>query len=248
MKKRNGFTLIELLVVIAIIAVLMSVLMPSLQRVRNQAKAVMCKTNLKQWGMVWSMYVDDNLDKFPDYSGHNWMNRNDISRFYADSNDLLFCPMTNKNKRLSGTDLIREAVLVNNNDEPVGSYALNEWILDSDDTGGGRSLTDYWRNTQHRGLPNIPVMGDGAWRSDGQPNHTDAPPEFEGQPRSGVNSDEIRIFAIPRHNNATNMLFMDWSVRRVGLKGLWRLKWNGSFDTNYPSPLWPDWMSGFSDK
>ena len=245
MDRRKGFTLIELLVVIAIIAVLMAILMPSLQKVREQAKGVLCQTRLREWGVVWSMYVEENQAKFPDMSGHSWMDG--MRRYYADNADLLFCPMTSKKKLLEEGAPVRFAVISNNNG-PVASYALNEWIYDSDDTGGGRSLGDYWRHAQHRGMNNIPVMGDGAWRSDGQPNHTDAPPEYEGQPRSGMNSDEIRIFTIPRHGNATNLLFMDWSSRRVGLKGLWRLKWNQGFDVNYPSPLWPAWMSGFSDK
>ena len=66
--KRRGFTLIELLVVIAIIALLLSVLMPALQRVRRQARCVACKSNLHQWGLIFSLYTQDNDGYF--YSGH----------------------------------------------------------------------------------------------------------------------------------------------------------------------------------
>ena len=59
-RKSAAFTLIELLVVIAIIALLMAILMPSLQRVKKQAKAVACQANLRQWGTIFSIYMDEN--------------------------------------------------------------------------------------------------------------------------------------------------------------------------------------------
>ncbi|MBC8470480.1 MAG: type II secretion system protein [Planctomycetes bacterium] len=62
MGKRRGFTLIELLVVIAIIAVLMAILMPALNRVKEQGKRAVCLSNLKQLTMAWIMYADDNDD------------------------------------------------------------------------------------------------------------------------------------------------------------------------------------------
>jgi len=65
MVKRNGFTLIELLVVIAIIAILMAILMPALQRVKEQAREMTCRANLRQYGIAQTIYLDENDDRYP---------------------------------------------------------------------------------------------------------------------------------------------------------------------------------------
>ncbi len=64
--KRKGFTLIELLVVIAIIALLMGILMPALQRVKKQAQDMVCRANLRQYGVAHNVYLDDNDYRYPD--------------------------------------------------------------------------------------------------------------------------------------------------------------------------------------
>ena len=63
--KPSGFTLVELLVVIAIIALLMAILMPALQRVKEQANEIRCRANLRQYGIAMVIYLDDHDDTFP---------------------------------------------------------------------------------------------------------------------------------------------------------------------------------------
>ena len=64
-RKDRAFTLIELLVVIAIVAILLSVLLPSLNKCKELAKKLTCQSNIKQIMIGWSLYFIENDDTFP---------------------------------------------------------------------------------------------------------------------------------------------------------------------------------------
>jgi len=65
MSNRRGFTLIELLVVIAIIALLMGILLPALNRVKEQARRQSCSARIRQQVLALNLYANDHDSKLP---------------------------------------------------------------------------------------------------------------------------------------------------------------------------------------
>ena len=245
MKKTSGFTLIELLVVISIIALLMSMLMPALARVRQQAKAVVCQAQLKQWATVIQMYAEENREYLWEYKDWHlcW------EPYYVDSK-MLFCPMAKNTVDDGG----RGSFMAWSDQGTYGSYGVNYYTptLSKEDQQGAndRILAELWQTANYKGAARIPIIGD-CGNYGAMPELADDPPEYDGDfftKGEGSNIDEIQRFAINRHNGSVNMVFMDYSARKVGLKGLWKLWWGKCWRDNMPlEPDWPDWMASIGD-
>src|SRR6266436_2659833 len=92
MNRTKGFTLIELLVVIAIIAILAGLLLPSLQRAKQEAQASYCLNNLRQWGLATQLYVADNDDLLPHEGWGNPINAQLLDGWYFHLPEVLGIP------------------------------------------------------------------------------------------------------------------------------------------------------------
>ncbi len=180
MYKSRGFTLIELLVVIAIIALLMAILMPALARVKKQARAVSCQALLKQWGLIWSMYCEDNNGNFCEAGSLGWKRGTWVIALrsqYRTRSDILKCPMAVKRRVAPGGDLAEYGGSLNtyimgtgglHNWQEEASFGSNNWIYNpaSGQTGNiqGRPIEWNWKTMIVAGASRVPVFADIMWR------------------------------------------------------------------------------------
>jgi len=122
---------------------------------------------------------------------------------------------------------------------------INAWVYGRSSDYNGFSADYAWKHTFAKMPNNIPIFGDCMWRG-GFPEDDDPPQETE-ETRFIDDKKSMGYFNMNRHSGATNLVFMDLSMRKVPLKGLWRLRWHKQFDTQRPFPDWPDWMANMSE-
>jgi len=244
---------------------------------RSRAKEVACQANLRQWRDIFQGYIDSNgrfISGDKNTPGYWWVKY--LSEEHKDwkRTRIWFCPTgtgpvvdengrsTQKLTIFSAWGIFQGAELGPNG--VSGSYGLNGYVIPIDESAvpphgprqrtyeNGVPATDGWQNL--REVPNastVPMFLD-ALRFDlwPVPYYPPAPSEF-----AAWTGNLTARCCINRHDGAVNCLFVDGSVRKVGLKELWTLKWHQSFNTAGPWTKaggvmpsdWPEWIRPFKD-
>jgi prepilin-type N-terminal cleavage/methylation domain-containing protein/prepilin-type processing-associated H-X9-DG protein len=227
-RKRRGFTLIELLVVIAIIALLMGILLPALQRVRKQAKAVICKSNLRQIGLAANLYAGEHGLYVPrglaGGTGRSWFQL--FMPFLAQK------PTDNDYRTV---DIYRCPSYPDK--EQTICYVVNGWDFDDENDMVGSEIltpTKLSNCTQRAYTIYLVDNEDGPWR------HIIRKADDQGNNRCDIwnpghmpssDSEDVtrgRRVARARHRNGCNSLFLDWHVDWVAAEDMtidmWRFE------------------------
>jgi len=238
---------------------------------RRRAKELVCQANLCQWDSVFQGYIERNdgwlFSGAPGTAGYWWPRELDDEQKDWKRTRIWFCPestgpvvgedgLYNSGPSVfSAWGIYRGTGLGPNG--IAGSYGLNGYCIipqggHPSTYEGGVPASEGWQDL--RDVPNaaqVPLFVE-ALRFDLWPRYTDGPAVNEF---AAWSSNHMARCCINRHNGAVSCLFVDGSVRRIGLKELWTLKWHRSFETAGPwtkaggavASDWPAWMRGFKD-
>ncbi len=235
----------------------MAILMPALQRVKSQAKAVACQSNIRQWGLIFRLYANDNESKLPQSIAGGGLNEQEAYwpvatlSFYEDKK-IRLCPSTKivraRQNRSHGATLAAWGPFDFGStsdwwaDFDTGSYGINEWCAcppPGANSYWGFPTENAWRTVDTKGANRVPLFLDCVY-VDAYPLENNEPLDFEPSPYQWNNGwgdwdvQAMRLVCIDRHGGGINSVFLDGSVVKIPLRALWKLKWHRTFDTAGP--------------
>jgi prepilin-type processing-associated H-X9-DG protein/prepilin-type N-terminal cleavage/methylation domain-containing protein len=248
-----GFTLTELLVVIGLIAVLISLLLPVVGRVRAAANSTACLSNLRQMSTAWISYLTENRGRLPEYVWSTplqpeasyssyWLGVLDTYRVRGDA---LLCPAAaepipygqtlkgagNVNYAWSGKFMATSTpARLNPKTFRVSSYGYNRSLTPESGYGNdGRAA----RISSVGSVTDVPVFFDSTFLDARPANGTSTSPvQSPGDLRGDsfpIGAPEHWRFLIARHGRGINVAFADGSARRVPLEETYMMRWSGTW-------------------
>jgi prepilin-type processing-associated H-X9-DG protein len=256
MKPANTFTKKDVVVALVCFTFLLANLAAIGEGGRMRAKEAVCLSNLHKWGQIFQAYTADNDGFFHAREvgtalGYSRMWPYVYKPYYNDKM-MRFCPTAVNPQSNAGTFGVwnynigsfyplpnlpmpgeREydpATGTTRNGFFTGSYGFNRFV---ENMKGGIFTTDpsYWRRADVKNGDKVPVLLDCMyfyfWDTT---NGAAEPPAYDGD----FTPPEIHWICINRHNGFINVCFLDFSARKVGLKELWTLKHNRTYNTCGP--------------
>jgi prepilin-type processing-associated H-X9-DG protein len=220
------------LVVIAIIALLLSILMPSLQKVKKIAQQVVCSSNMRQIAMASMIYAADNQDKIVlaiNPKGDLWVSS--LEPYYVDP-DIKVCPSAKKYKDIDNTIAANNgrhggrdedgacyeswwSFLADGTTVHISSYGMNGFAQAPEGNSAfvkNRKDDFYGKSTV--GMPSeIPLIAECTWRQAWTPADSSTV-TFSDDPGYCSNT-QVKWFIFIRHDVRNNVAFFDGHVDRV---------------------------------
>ncbi len=253
--RRKAFTLIELLVVIAIIALLLSIMMPALNKAKEKAQTVICRSSLKQLYYAAFMYADENDGRcFPQWKdGDYYLFVYSVLPYIGGADKLRSCPATKMEYRMPdlgwgsygsarkawiwgfGTAEYPLPASPGPKDYPYGSYGFNGWLYGDKDSSLDDRFFKKIDNVEYRF--ETPMFADSYWVDSG-PAATDTLPagfSLDNEHVPGIGDGAgggggMKRFMLNRHGDRiSNVVFVDGHVAGVKLEDFWELKWHNGF-------------------
>ena len=259
-KRISAFTLIELLVVIAIIALLLSIITPSLRKAKQMAQSVSCRSNLRQMGIGFNTYAMENDNKPVISEGGEDFWFLQIAPYLGDATfqkgigadpetelrstmQVLKCALTKSPVEETGyspgTARNQYRYHVTNVE---GSYAINRWVggwiastFDPETPEGRENLRKSYRDSACQ-KSNVPAVSDSIWVGT-TPQGADLPPDQwpAGSDLTTGNTScgGLGRLTTNRHGMKTNLLYCDGHVDVIDLEALWTQRWHKEFKVQY---------------